>query len=74
MVIKDKPQGFEDAKGRNAKIAKSFAALGKRYPKMTASEYREYMLGLGAGRVLALLAFEKKEKAEKKAKTTKAKK
>lgn len=71
MVIKDKPHGFEDAKGRTAKVEKAKRALDKRYPKMPRAEQVEYMLGLGAGRVLALLNFEKKEQAEKKAKAAK---
>lgn len=68
MVIKEKPHGFEDKRGRDAKVIKARAALVKRYPKMTKAEHDEYMLALGAGRVLALLAFEKKEKSEKKGK------
>ncbi len=70
MVIKEKPHGFE-LKSAAAKAKKGDAAVAKRYPTMSPHERDTYLLALGAGRVMALLKFEKKERAEKKAKPAK---
>ncbi len=68
MVIKDRPHGFDDIKARKAKVAKALAAIRKRFPKMNESDKRDYLIALGAGRMLAVLAFDVKEKKEEKEK------